>query len=341
VITRVTITDLDLRTRPSSSLPVQMAAGKSTVAQLLVRETRSIRTCRYGVTCSGVMIVSGSCRHVVLDQAADSHYHPCCRLRYRLGANGRRRLYATAGFTAVVQDVILGPELDPNLPIGSGPGPPLRRCLGFRTPHVFDLERDELSYEVPWYIATGRRSDTGHLGGETTRLGSVCGWTISDLTPRTRPFASIVDTAYPMAAVRLSAAVPCPRAPSSSRGQLYGTFGGLRRSSTADSPVQLEVIYLETSDEPCAMMRNSLASTSLPIGTTRIMSAYHGTQMNRACHDRSAFAAASARAPTLSPATSTIRVFNRLLKERIIFLGSEGQRPGRQTGSCAQLLLLA
>ena len=60
----------------------------------------------------------------------------------------------------------------------------------------------------------------------------------------------------------------------------------------------------------------------------------------KGCHDRSAFSRTAAPGRPARPATLDDSVYNRLLKERIIFLGSEvtDQVANR---ICAQLLLLA
>jgi cytidylate kinase len=82
-----------------------MAAGKSTVAQLLAEQCA--RSAHIRGDAFRRMIVSGRAE-MRPDQAAESLAQ--FRLRYRLGAMVADG-YASAGFTAVVQDVILGPEL--------------------------------------------------------------------------------------------------------------------------------------------------------------------------------------------------------------------------------------
>jgi cytidylate kinase len=82
-----------------------MAAGKSTVAQLLAEQCD--RSAHIRGDTFRRMIVSGRAE-MRRDQAAESLAQ--LRLRYRLGAMVADG-YALAGFTAVVQDVILGPEL--------------------------------------------------------------------------------------------------------------------------------------------------------------------------------------------------------------------------------------
>ena len=82
-----------------------MAAGKSTVAQLLAEQCD--RSAHIRGDAFRRMIVSGRAE-MRPDHAAESLAQ--LRLRYRLGAMVADG-YASAGFTAVVQDVILGPEL--------------------------------------------------------------------------------------------------------------------------------------------------------------------------------------------------------------------------------------
>jgi len=82
-----------------------MAAGKSTVAQLLAEQCA--RSAHIRGDAFRRMIVSGRAE-MRPDHAAESLAQ--LRLRYRLGAMVADG-YASAGFSAVVQDVILGPEL--------------------------------------------------------------------------------------------------------------------------------------------------------------------------------------------------------------------------------------
>ncbi|GGU66605.1 AAA family ATPase [Streptomyces lavendofoliae] len=82
-----------------------MAAGKSTVAQALAERLPRAAHVRGDVFRR--MIVSGRA-----DMAPDAGDEALAqlRLRYRLSA-ATADAYADAGFTAVVQDVVLGPEL--------------------------------------------------------------------------------------------------------------------------------------------------------------------------------------------------------------------------------------
>ncbi|MFF7953090.1 AAA family ATPase [Streptomyces griseorubiginosus] len=82
-----------------------MAAGKSTVAQLLAERLPRAAHVRGDVFRR--MIVSG--RQEYLPGASDEALAQL-RLRYRLSA-ATADAYAEAGFTAVVQDVVLGEEL--------------------------------------------------------------------------------------------------------------------------------------------------------------------------------------------------------------------------------------
>lgn len=82
-----------------------MAAGKSTVAQLLAEQCE--RSAHVRGDAFRRMIVSGRAE-MLPDQAAESLSQ--LRLRYRLGAMVADT-YSAAGFTSIVQDVILGPEL--------------------------------------------------------------------------------------------------------------------------------------------------------------------------------------------------------------------------------------
>lgn len=82
-----------------------MAAGKSTVAQLLAERLPRAAHVRGDVFRR--MIVSG--RQEYLPGASDEALARL-RLRYRLSA-ATADAYAEAGFTAVVQDVVLGEEL--------------------------------------------------------------------------------------------------------------------------------------------------------------------------------------------------------------------------------------
>jgi hypothetical protein len=82
-----------------------MAAGKSTAAQLLAEQCD--RSAHVRGDAFRRMIVSGRAE-MRPDQSAESLAQ--LRLRYRLGAMVADG-YASAGFTAVMQDVILGREL--------------------------------------------------------------------------------------------------------------------------------------------------------------------------------------------------------------------------------------
>lgn len=82
-----------------------MAAGKSTVAQALAERLRRAAHVRGDVFRR--MIVSGREEHV---PGADGESEAQLRLRYRLSA-ATADTYADAGFTAVVQDVVLGDDL--------------------------------------------------------------------------------------------------------------------------------------------------------------------------------------------------------------------------------------
>jgi predicted kinase len=82
-----------------------MAAGKSTVAQALAERLPRAAHVRGDVFRR--MIVSGREEY---EPGADGEGLAQLRLRYRLSA-ATADAYARAGFTAVVQDVVLGPEL--------------------------------------------------------------------------------------------------------------------------------------------------------------------------------------------------------------------------------------
>ncbi|MGW0813713.1 AAA family ATPase [Streptomyces viridiviolaceus] len=82
-----------------------MAAGKSTVAQALAERLPRAAHVRGDVFRR--MIVSGRKEYV---PGADGESEAQLRLRYRLSA-ATADGYAEAGFTAVVQDVVLGPDL--------------------------------------------------------------------------------------------------------------------------------------------------------------------------------------------------------------------------------------
>lgn len=81
------------------------ASGKSTIADLLARRFRR------GVHVRGDiyrrMVVAG--RHEMTSRPSDEAWRQL-RLRYRLGAN-TTDLYHQAGFSVVVQDVVIGPVL--------------------------------------------------------------------------------------------------------------------------------------------------------------------------------------------------------------------------------------
>jgi predicted kinase len=82
-----------------------MAAGKSTVAQRLAE--RLPRSAHVRGDVFRRMIVSGRAEPTPEQSAAEAAQ---LRLRYELSAQTADR-YAAAGFTAIVQDVILGPDL--------------------------------------------------------------------------------------------------------------------------------------------------------------------------------------------------------------------------------------
>ncbi|MEU1687455.1 AAA family ATPase [Micromonospora sp. NPDC005707] len=82
-----------------------MAAGKSTVAELLAR--RLPRAVHLRGDVFRRMIVSG--RAQMTAELTDEAWRQL-RLRYDLAASAADR-YAAAGFTVVLQDVVLGPEL--------------------------------------------------------------------------------------------------------------------------------------------------------------------------------------------------------------------------------------
>lgn len=84
-----------------------MAAGKSTVAQALAERLPRAAHVRGDVFRR--MIVSGR-EEYAPDTGAGGEGEAQLRLRYRLSA-ATADAYAEAGFTAVVQDVVLGPEL--------------------------------------------------------------------------------------------------------------------------------------------------------------------------------------------------------------------------------------
>lgn len=83
-----------------------MAAGKSTVAQALAERLPRAAHVRGDVFRR--MIVTG--REEYLPGASSAEAVAQLRLRYRLSA-ATADAYAEAGFTAVVQDVVLGEEL--------------------------------------------------------------------------------------------------------------------------------------------------------------------------------------------------------------------------------------
>ena len=82
-----------------------MAAGKSTVAQRLAE--RLPRSAHVRGDVFRRMVVSGRAEPTLEQSAAEVAQ---LRLRYELSAMTADR-YAAAGFTAIVQDVILGPDL--------------------------------------------------------------------------------------------------------------------------------------------------------------------------------------------------------------------------------------
>jgi chloramphenicol 3-O-phosphotransferase len=81
-----------------------MAAGKSTVAQLLAE--RFDRSVHLRGDLFRTMVVNGAVEPAPDDEVADEHL----RLRYRVAA-AAADVYADAGFTVVLQDVIVGPLL--------------------------------------------------------------------------------------------------------------------------------------------------------------------------------------------------------------------------------------
>lgn len=85
-----------------------MAAGKSTVAQALAERLPRAAHVRGDVFRR--MIVSGREEYVPGSDGAGGVGEAQLRLRYRLAA-ATADVYAEAGFTAVVQDVVLGAEL--------------------------------------------------------------------------------------------------------------------------------------------------------------------------------------------------------------------------------------
>lgn len=84
-----------------------MAAGKSTVAQALAERLPRAAHVRGDVFRR--MVVSGRAEYVP-GSPAGGEAEAQLRLRYRLSA-ATADTYAEAGFTAVVQDVVLGPDL--------------------------------------------------------------------------------------------------------------------------------------------------------------------------------------------------------------------------------------
>lgn len=86
-----------------------MASGKSTVAQLLAE--RLPRAVHVRGDVFRRMLVSG--RHELMPEH-DEEATQQLRLRYRVSAS-TADLYAAAGWTAVVQDVVLGEHLEPYL----------------------------------------------------------------------------------------------------------------------------------------------------------------------------------------------------------------------------------
>jgi hypothetical protein len=147
-----------------------MAAGKSTVTQLLAEQCQ--RSATFAPDAFRRMIVSGRAE-MRPDQAAESLAQ--LRLRYRLGAMVADG-YASAGFTAVAQDVISGPEPAAFVDcVGTRP----RYVVVLIAPAAALAERDR------------RQSESGKPNGrprtwthafETTHRGSVSGWT----TPSSR-----------------------------------------------------------------------------------------------------------------------------------------------------------
>src|SRR4051812_45947198 len=84
-----------------------MAAGKSTVAQALAERLPRAAHVRGDVFRR--MIVSGRAQYVP-GAGSDGEARAQLRLRHRLSA-ATADAYAAAGFTAVVQDVLLGEDL--------------------------------------------------------------------------------------------------------------------------------------------------------------------------------------------------------------------------------------
>ncbi|MEU6257737.1 AAA family ATPase [Streptomyces sp. NPDC047043] len=85
-----------------------MASGKSTVAQALAERLPRAAHVRGDVFRR--MIVSGREEYVPGGEGSDGEGAAQLRLRYRLSA-ATADAYAEAGFTAVVQDVVLGEDL--------------------------------------------------------------------------------------------------------------------------------------------------------------------------------------------------------------------------------------
>lgn len=138
-----------------------MAAGKSTVADLLARRLpRSVH-------------VRGDLfRRMVVNGRADMGPEPSAdalaqlRLRYDLAAHAADR-FAGLGFDAVVQDVILGPELAAFMGLIQTP----HRYLVVLSPDVSALERREDQRAKSGYVNFSPHDLDQALRRDTPRLG--------------------------------------------------------------------------------------------------------------------------------------------------------------------------
>lgn len=138
-----------------------MAAGKSTVAELLAR--RLPRAVHLRGDVFRRMIVSG--RAEMTAELSDEAWRQL-RLRYDLAASAADR-YAAAGFTVVLQDVVLGPEL-PALVDRIRHRPLAVVVLAPRADVVAARERDRSKQGYgDWPVAdldAGFRADTPRIG---------------------------------------------------------------------------------------------------------------------------------------------------------------------------------
>ncbi|MEU0153111.1 AAA family ATPase [Micromonospora fulviviridis] len=138
-----------------------MAAGKSTVAELLAR--RLPRAVHLRGDVFRRMIVSG--RAEMTAELSDEAWRQL-RLRYDLAASAADR-YAAAGFTVVLQDVVLGPEL-PALVDRIRHRPLAVVVLAPRADVVAARERDRTKRGYgDWPVAdldAGFRADTPRIG---------------------------------------------------------------------------------------------------------------------------------------------------------------------------------